>query len=180
MEKAIVAIARIVVIPLNHLQRHSTPQIYALGTPAQPQVCVLGIAVAVLVILIGVWVTNNRQQQLTSQLQAAQEQKAEILEAAALDQIDAGHQEVAIKMLTEAINMAPQRSETYHNRAIAYVNTGEFEAAIADFDVAVNANPHWALPLAGRASATVGRFSDMCSQLMKSNITALPSAGTRQ
>jgi tetratricopeptide (TPR) repeat protein len=116
---------------------------------------VVGFFVFVLVILIGLVVTGVQRNQQLARQRATLEDKARVLEAAAVDQINDGHNEVAVKMLTEAIDMAPRRSEAYYYRAVAFSNLEQFEKALSDFDVAIAVNPHWALPLAGRGAAHV-------------------------
>ena len=131
-----------------------------LATPNKTKPLIIGIALAsVALIVIAViifWTTTAQQPQQTAQ-ESPQKDEAIVLEAAALDQIDMGNNEVAVKMLTEVINLAPRRSESYYNRAVAYSNLENYEDALADFGVAIEANPHWALPLAARASAHTAR-----------------------
>ncbi len=122
-----------------------------------------GSAVFILVIIIGFLVTSGRQKKLAlAQKQAAviEQQndtdfQIKALKLSALDQIDLGHNETAIKILTQAATIAPDNSEAYYYRAVAYSNLGEYKKALDDFQTAAEKNPHWALPLAGKGSMDV-------------------------
>ncbi len=129
-----------------------------------------GVAMAALVLLIGWYVTYQlRPQQAQQAVQDQSLQQALVIEATALDQLDAGNHEVTISLLTEAMELAPRRSELYYYRAVALSALSEFEQAMADFDIAVETNPHWALPLAGRgsANAALGQLDEAVNDFTK-------------
>ncbi len=122
-----------------------------------------GITVFILVMIVGFLVTSGRQKKLAlaQQQSIIQKQQADTdfqikaLKLSALDQMDLGHNETAIKILDQAVKTAPDESELYYYRAVAYSNLGEYEKALADFQTAAEKNPHWALPLAGKGSMNV-------------------------
>jgi len=124
---------------------------------------VAGSAVFILVIIVGFLVTSGRQKKLAlaQQQTAVTKQQNDIdfqikaLKLSALDQMDLGHNETAIKILSQAIKIAPDESEPYYYRAVAYSNMSQYKKALADFQTAAEKNPHWALPLAGRGSMNV-------------------------
>ncbi|HEY84118.1 MAG TPA: tetratricopeptide repeat protein [Chloroflexi bacterium] len=124
-----------------------------------------GSVVFILVMIVGFLLTSGQQKKpaLTQRQAAAIEQQTDTdfqikaLRLSALDQIDLGHNETAVKILTQAVKIAPDESENYYYRAVAYSNLGEYEKALADFQAAAEKNPHWALPLAGRGSVNVAQ-----------------------
>ena len=96
---------------------------------------IVGVVVFALVVSIGAGISQYQQRQWAEQQRQAEqarvEQEALVLEAAALDQLDAGYYETAIEMLNQVIALAPRRSEPYYYRAVANAALGDHEAAFA-------------------------------------------------
>jgi len=114
---------------------------------------IAGGVVFLLVLMLGLWFTTNRTTPVISAAEQQQINQAKVLQAAALDQIEVGNFEAAQKLLDQAITLTPKDSGLYYYLAVTNVGMGDYETAIEDYTIAIDANPHWALPLAGRGSA---------------------------
>jgi len=136
----------------------------------QRLVLLAGVGLILLGVAFSLWfMADQKQQQAIANQPTQEEQTALVLEAAALDQLDLGNNEVAIKMLTEVIHTMPRRSDAYYHRGVAYMNLEQYDEAIADFNIANEANPHTALPLTGRSSAhaALGKLDEAIADLDK-------------
>ena len=69
-----------------------------------------------------------------------------------------GEYDKAIVHYTEAINLNSELANAYNNRGVAYVNKGEIDAAIQDYNKAIDLNPAEAYNNRGVAYAKKGEF----------------------
>ncbi|HKB35123.1 MAG TPA: tetratricopeptide repeat protein, partial [Gemmataceae bacterium] len=61
----------------------------------------------------------------------------------AIDRLDRGDYEGAVKLLTRAVKADPTNLQAYHERAMALLNLNRDREALADFSKALELNPRF-------------------------------------
>jgi tetratricopeptide (TPR) repeat protein len=95
-----------------------------------------------------------------AQVIAQQPSNASAWEGLCRNELSADHVRLAISACSESLRLRPGDAPTYVTRGLAYLTSGAFDKAIADFNTALRGNPVLPAALYGRGIAKLNRHDN--------------------